>query len=298
MKATIILNPTAGHGRPAASQDSIAAALQKQGFSCEMLVTDGPGAATALARKAVSHGADLVIAAGGDGTVNEVSNGLVGTGVPMGILPIGTVNVMARELNIPLNPKKALQIIAEGHTRSIDLGSANGRFFTLMAGIGFDAEVVSTVLQPLKDIIGASAYVLKGLGKLATYDATDVALDMPDETCRTKAFLIIVANASTYTYGLKIAAHASMSDGLLDVCVFERPVDDKLGFARLVADVFVNRHLQRDEFTYFRTPSVNVRSNPEVMVQLDGEVVGSTPIEIRVVPGILPVIVPAGEPPE
>lgn len=292
MKSVLILNPVAGRWRPAGIEERIDRALRKHGISCEILRTEKAGDASALARRVAGEGCELVIAAGGDGTVNEVVNGLVGTGVTLGILPLGTVNVLARDFGISLDPKKAIRTLAGGIIKNIDLGCANGRYFTIMAGCGFDAEVVANVLQPIKDLIGGSAYVLKSLETLAKYLATDVVLEMPDETYSTKAFLIVIANVSTYSYNMKITPHASHDNGLLDICVFERPIMDRIGFMHQLADVFVNRHLYHRAVQYFRTTKVTVKSDPEIMVQLDGDSFGTTPVEISIIPRILPVIVP------
>ena len=292
MKSVLILNPVAGRWRPAGIEERIDRALRKHGISCEILRTEKAGDASSLARRAAGEGCELVIAAGGDGTVNEVANGLVGTNATLGILPLGTVNVLARDIGNPLDPKKAIKTLAGGITKNIDLGCANGRYFTIMAGCGFDAEVVANVLQPIKDLIGGSAYVLKSLETLAKYLATDVVLKMPDETYSTKAFLIVIANVSTYSYNMKITPHASHDNGLLDICVFERPIMDRIGFMHQLADVFVNRHLYHRAVQYFRTTKVTVKSDPEIMVQLDGDSFGTTPVEISIIPRILPVIVP------
>lgn len=292
MKSLLILNPHAGRPKLPGVEDRVHRAFRRHGLSCEIVLAERAGDATVLARKAAKDGYDLVVAGGGDGTVNEVANGLAGTDVPLGILPLGSVNVLARELRIPLNPSQAIRAMAQGTVKHIDLGRANERYFTLMAGFGFDAEVVANVLQPIKDWIGSSAYVLKGLATLARYRATDVTLEMPEETYSAKAFLVIVANVSTYTYNLKITPYASPDDGLLDICVFERPLTDRIGFMRQVAEVFINRHLYHKAVRYFRTTGVAIRSSPDVMVQLDGDAFGSTPVEISIVPRILPVVVP------
>lgn len=286
----IILNPNAGRKRAPGLEKRLYNALSRHGIPCEILLTRKPGDATIMARKAARQGADIVIAAGGDGTVNEVVNGLVGTKTPLGIIPLGTVNVLARELGIPLSASKAIKTIAEGTPKPIDLGIANGRYFTLMAGFGFDAEVVTNVLQPIKDWIGASAYVLKALETLAKYQATDIVLEMPEEIYSAKAFLVIVANASTYTYNLHITPMATPDDGLLDICVFERPITDRLGFMRQLVDLFINRHMYHKAVRFFRTTKVTLRSDPETFVQLDGDPFGKTPVEISIDPQVLPVI--------
>jgi YegS/Rv2252/BmrU family lipid kinase len=292
MSAALIINPTANKGKSAALTDKLCKGLESRGVECQPYVTEKPGDATAFARKAAEGGAQTVIAVGGDGTVNEVINGIAGTGVCLGMLPAGTVNVCARELGIPFNIKKAIDVIAEGRIKHIDLGMANERYFVLMAGLGFDAEVVSHVFRPVKDILGSSAYVLKGLETLARYSATEVTLEMPEETYKASAFLVIVANFSTYTYNLKIAPYASPESGFLDICVFECSVLEKLKFIQHIADVFLKRHLLNDEVKYFRTARVKITSSPKIMAQLDGDAFMTTPVEITAAPHILPVIVP------
>lgn len=292
MKVALIINPTANKGKPAILKNQLCKGFSSRGMDCDAYVTERPGDATAFARRAVDAGAETVVAVGGDGTVNEVVNGIAGTGVALGVLPAGTVNVCARELGIPFDARKAVDVIAKGNIRQIDLGMANDRYFVLMAGLGFDAEVVAHVFRPAKDILGASAYVVKGIETLARYSATSITLEMPEETYKASAFLVIVANFSTYTYNLKIAPYASPESGSLDICVFECPVMDKLSFIQQMADVFLNRHLLHDEVKYFRTSRVKITSLPEIMVQLDGDAFMTTPTEITVAPHILPVIVP------
>ena len=292
MKSLLIMNPTAGRPKPDDIVERIDRALHKHGLPCDIALTEKSGDGTALAQQAVRERCNLVIAAGGDGTVKEVVNGLVGTQTKLGILPIGTVNVLARELKIPFDTPKAIQVLAEGNTNNIDLGCANGHYFTLMAGLGFDGEVVSNVLQPLKDIIGSSAYVLSAIETLVKYDPTEVTLEMPDGTYTTEAFLVIVANSSTYAYKLKMAPYATPDDGLLDICVFERSFSDKIGFVRQVAEIFINRHVYHKAVSYWKTPKVTIKSNPNVLVQLDGDSFDSTPVDISICPRILSVIVP------
>ncbi len=292
MNAFLILNPTAGQRKPSDTREQVERALRECALECEIATTEKAGDGTDLARRAVASGCDLVIAAGGDGTVNEVAAGLIGTGVPLGILPLGTVNVLARQLRIPMKTRQAARTIAEGNVRQIDIGRANDRYFTLMAGFGFDAEVVGNVLQPLKDVIGASAYVIKTLEMLTKYEATEVTLEMPQETYTGKAYLVVVANSPTYAHKMRMAPYASTDDGLLDVIVFEQAATKRIGFLRQILEVFIRRHVYHRAVRCFKTPKVTVRSTPDVMVQLDGDSHGTTPTEVSIIPHGLPIIVP------
>lgn len=295
MKAKLIVNPTAGRRKPARLEDALVRTLAKWKLQCDLARTKHPGDGTTIARQAVSDGYELVIVAGGDGTVNEVINGLVGSEVVLGVIPVGSVNVLARDLCIPFRLSRAVEIIAHGTVRRMDLGLANGRYFSLMAGIGFDATVVANVPRSVKDLIGSPAYVLKAIEVFSKYKATKITIDMPDSIgggYETRAFLVVVANVSTYTYNLKIAPSAVPDDGLLDVCVFERPISDRIGFAHQVTQVFINRHLYHKAVRYFRTPWLAIKSEPDVCVQLDGDVFGTTPVDISIAPSALSVIVP------
>jgi len=291
-KTALIVNPAAGQGRSQAARNRLARLMEEVGLDCRINVTERPGDGLRLAREAAEGGCDLVVAVGGDGTVNEVINGLTGLGVPLGILPLGSVNVLARELRIPLNLRRAAQVLVEGTVRNIDLGMAMGRYFTLMAGFGFDAEVVSSVHPPVKDIIGPSAYVFKSLEALTYYHATDMTIEMDGRIYKTKAFTVIIGNSSMYAYPLKITPHACMDDGLLDICVFERPITDRIGFLHQLVDIFRKRHLHHPDVQYFRARHVVIRSEPEILMQLDGDLFGNTPAEVSIVPGVLPLMVP------
>jgi len=292
MGAFLILNPTAGQRKSSGTREKVDRALRECALECEIAATEKAGDGVELARQAVLGGYDLVIAAGGDGTVNEVATGLIGTGVTLGILPLGTVNVLARQLRIPMNTRQAARTIAEGKVRHIDVGCANSRYFTLMAGFGFDAEVVATVLQPLKDVIGASAYVIKTLEMLTRCQATEVTLEMPQETYTGKAYLVVVANSPTYAHKMRLAPYASTDDGLLDVIVFEQAATKRIGFLRQILEIFIRRHVYHRAVRCFKTPRVTVRSSPDIMVQLDGDPTGMTPTEVSIIPHALPIIVP------
>ncbi|HEY3298427.1 MAG TPA: diacylglycerol kinase family protein [Armatimonadota bacterium] len=294
MKTAVILNPTAGQGKPGASIEILKQSLNCCGIDCDILFTEKEGDGSILAREAANRGYDTVVAVGGDGTVNEIINGLAGTGVKLGLIPVGSVNVLAKDMGIPLDLRKAVTVLAAGNVKEIDLGVANGRYFAMMAGIGFDAEVVADVFRPVKDLIGASAYVFKGLEKLATYQATDVVIEMPEETYSGKAFLVVVGNLSSYAWSVKVTPDAVPDDGLLNICVFERPFTDRLGFIHHIADVFVQRHAYHDEIKFFSTTRALIKSNPDVMMQIDGELFGTTPADISVISRALPLIVPGG----
>src|SRR5579862_1748915 len=154
VRATLIYNPIAGHGGSLAELEAARDVLAARGWLVRLEATAGPGAATALAGDAVERGDDVVIVAGGDGTINEAIQALAGTTVALGVLPVGTVNVWAREIGLPAHPVAAAALLADGDSRTIDLGRAGERLFLLMAGAGFDGAVTGLVESRLKRAMG------------------------------------------------------------------------------------------------------------------------------------------------
>lgn len=265
--------------------------MHEHGIDCDASFTFNPGDAFRRAREAVEKGYQMVVAVGGDGTVNEIANGLAMSDVKLAMMPTGTVNVLARELNIPLELEAAAEIAASGVSRKIDLGLINGHYFTLMAGLGFDAEVVSGVLASVKAWIGAGAYILKGLETLTKYQATDLVLEMPEETIKTRGYLTVVSNSPSYAYQLKLSPEAALDDGQLDICLFEEQGTAWLGLAKQITDVFTKRHLDNQTVRCLRTSSVKITSDPDIQVQVDGDPFGKTPVEISIAPKALNVMV-------
>jgi len=297
MKSLLIVNPAAGQGRPQEALEALQAALAP--VVGGLVITQGRGDAERAAREAARNGYEAVLAAGGDGTVNEVVNGLLATGMPgealpLGLVPVGTQNVLAHELGLPVADLDAtLALLRAGRTRRIDAGLAGGRHFVLMAGFGFDAQVVREVLRPVKALLGPAAYAFATVGALATYRSTQVRLRLDGEEVRSEAFLVVVANAASYAYRqIKLAPFAALDDGWLDVCVFERARGDRVGFATQMMAVLARRHLRDPRVRYYRGKHLVLESDPPIQGQMDGDTFGETPIEIFVVPRALPIFVP------
>lgn len=298
MNSLLIVNPTAGQGRPQEVLDALRAALAP--LLGDVRVTEGPGDAERFARDAAGGGYDAVLVAGGDGTVNEVINGLMagrvsgGASLPLGLVPLGTQNVLAHELGLAGGGLLAAsEIIRLGRTRAIDVGVAGGRCFALMAGFGFDAQVIREVLRPVKKMIGPAAYVFASFGALAKCRSTAIRLSLDGEEVRAEAYLLVIANAASYAYRqIKLAPFAALDDGWLDVCVFERAPTDRVGFAGQMMAVLARRHLRDPRVRYYRAKRIGLVSDPPIQGQIDGETFGGTPLEITLLPRALPVFVP------
>ena len=298
MKALLIVNPAAGQGRTreltSAAWDVLAP------FVADTLLTEGAGDAERAARDAVTSGRfDAVLVAGGDGTLNEVVNGLMSaspsgtSALPLGIIPLGTQNVLAHELAIPRGDNAALgSLLSAGKTRTIDLGKIGDRYFSLMAGFGFDGAVVRDVLLPVKELIGPAAYGFAVLRLLTNYQSTIVRLQIDGEEVISDAFLVIVANAASYAdRQIKMTPFATVDDGWLDVCVFERAPLDRVGFVTQIMAVLARRHLRDPRVRYYRARSIGIDSTPPIQGQIDGDIYRETPVQIDIVPKALRVFV-------
>src|SRR2546426_9872085 len=204
--AIIIANPAsgaAGFPHQSHSFDETLAFLRNRGWRVDLWYTQTRGDGERLARKAVEQKADLVIAAGGDGTINEIIQGLVGSETALGVLPNGTVNVWARELGIPLDDTRARNVLVNGQTRRIDLGCVNGRYFLLMVGIGFDGEVTQAVEgKPLKRL-GVLGYTLAVLWLGPGYRGFPVIAQIDRYVVKTRALQIFVGNTQLYAGAVK-----------------------------------------------------------------------------------------------
>ena len=286
-----IFNPHSGGGGYKRDVPLIFDALRGLGYIVEELETTEHGDAKRLAREAVDAGFDLVCAVGGDGTVNETINGLAGSDIPLAIIPTGTVNVLAMELGIPLEPPDAVKLLESGTVSWIDLGLAGDRYFGLMAGVGMDAAVVASMHPTMKRALKEAAFAVQGLGTYLTHD--DPLFRVTSKERTVEGYFAVFGNSSNYGGAFGITPLADMRDGLLDVCVLK----DK-SFVSTVwywTAALINAHIKHPKVEYFRTESAlvaAVEGDKEVLVQTDGEVAGKLPMECKVVPRALRVVVP------
>jgi len=250
--------------------------------------TQGPGDAEAQAERAVEQGYGTIVAAGGDGTINEVVNGIGNSGVVLGILPLGTVNVLALELGIPFNLVSAWKVIRNGKIRHIDEAMANGHIFVQMAGVGVDAQVVARNNRQIKQVLGPLSYLLT---------ATQVAAERPPRLRVTSedhptvdGSFVLVGNGRFYGGPFPVFAHADMQDGLLDVCVFKYM--NYLHLMRYFRGMVFGSLSKFSDVTYFKSKHVLVEANREVPMEADGEVAGHSPVEFTVRRRKLRVLVP------
>ncbi|MGH2516243.1 MAG: diacylglycerol/lipid kinase family protein, partial [Ktedonobacterales bacterium] len=298
-RARIIVNPQSGAMRlPWAMRElqETARWLTRAGLPTEICPTDYPGHAAELAREAVRAGMDMVVAAGGDGTVNNVLQALAGHTTALGVLPMGTVNVWAREMGIPLSLTQAREVLLRGVRRRVDLGRAGSRYFLMMAGVGFDAEVALRVERSWLKRLG-----LKLLDYLATagilsitHQANRIWLRRDGKRQSVQALMMIIGNTRLYGGSLSFATRAVADDGWLDLVIVGG------GGLRHRAGVVVRAVLRRPargpHVRYSRFHTIRLESNAEVPVQVDGEVIGMLPMTFSIAPHALTVIVPEHAP--
>jgi YegS/Rv2252/BmrU family lipid kinase len=286
-----IANTQSGGGGYRRDLPLILEALRALGYEVEQRDTAAPGDATQLAQAAVEEGFDLVCVIGGDGTVNEAVNGLAGSHVPLAIVPTGTVNVLAMELGIPLEPPDAVRLLEKGTVSWIDLGVAGERYFALMAGIGMDAAVVASLNPTMKRALKEAAFAVQGISTYFTHE--EPLIRVTSEEITVDGYFAVFGNSSNYGGAFGITPLADMRDGLLDVCVLR----DKsfLSTVWYWTAALINAHISHPKVEYFRTEAAHiaaVEEGKEVLVQTDGEVAGALPIDCRVVPRALRVVVP------
>lgn len=303
MKSLIIYNPLAGPRDIRKELKRVRRELANRGWSVEIETTRQAGEATLLAREAAQAKLGAVWAAGGDGTVNEVVNGLVGTETALGVLPVGTGNVWARQLHLPVYTltrpfrlREAAIAQAEGRIRSVDVGRLNDRYFLLWVGIGFDAQITSDMEPRPKPVkrLGALPYIIAGLTLAREFSGVRTHLVLDGRALRSRALLVVVSNVQMYSI-FHLTPQARMDDGLLDVFVF-KGLGGFLYMLRMAGQLFVGRHLQNPGVIQRTARQVTIWTETPMAVQTDGEPLGSTPVSIRVVPRSLRVMVPLQAP--
>jgi YegS/Rv2252/BmrU family lipid kinase len=287
----VIRNPASRGRLDAATLAQALDVLRRGGWDVSLAETAHEGQATGIARDAAARGIDVVVANGGDGTVNEVINGIAGTETALAVLPGGTANVWAREIGVTKKPVEAMRAALDGERRRVDLGIANGRYFLLMASVGFDATIVPRVNPAWKRRIGAASYIVLGVRAIfsSTHWHAEVRID--GVTSHTDVYWLLAGNTRSYGGITDIMFRAVADDGMFDIGIMHRG-----GLRRLVADgirVLRKKHEDSANIDYVRARVVEVLT-PGIAVQADGEAWGETPVRFEVAPLALHVIVPRG----
>jgi len=269
--------------------------LKKRGVRVEPIATHGPGTASELARQSIEHGADLILAAGGDGTINEVVNGMVHSNIPLGILPAGTANVLANELGIAATMDGAAATLGDCVQERVALGllttakAGMSRYFLLMAGAGLDAEIVFHIDPRVKNALGKGAYWIGGFRKLGS---RLTELTVQAEGHQYQASFALASRVRNYGGDLEIAPTVSLLDDEFELVLFEGA--SSFTFLKYMLGVVVGWHPRMRGVTILRTRKISFDApdDSKIHLQIDGEYIGLAPATAEIVPNALTLLVP------
>lgn len=289
-----IVNPTAGKGRALQMVDKIHARFKGCADTYEIKVTEAPGHGQALAQEAAREKKDIrVYSVGGDGTLNEVVNGLVGTDVELGIIPCGSGNDTVRSLYAETDPVRLIELLPSSPSKTVDLGKINDRYFLNIASIGFDAEVVmkSRLFRRFPLVSGSMAYVLAVLAALINLKKYRLRITYKDQPTKNKDVLLaIFANGSYYGGGMKSAPRAKMDDGLLDF--YEVEAVPRRTIFRFFPLFKKGEHESMEVVTLIRGTHVVIESDEAFPMNMDGEINLESRVVVDILPEFFKVIIP------
>lgn len=284
-----IINPISGVGSKRKIPKMIEQICEKDGCMLDVSFTEYAGHASELTRKAIDEGADCIIAVGGDGTVNEIARAMIHSDVVLGIVPKGSGNGLARELHIPMDVRRALELIMKRHISTIDCCKANDRVFFCTCGVGFDAAVSQKFAGEKHR--GSLTYIKNTIEEYLSYEPEVYELSVDDRTIKEKAFLVACANASQYGNNAFIAPHANIQDGQMDLTILSpfTPLD----VAPLAIQLFTKQIDRNSKIKTMKAHRVTIIRQHAGVMHLDGEpVMAESRIDISVIPHSLRVITP------
>lgn len=291
-RLTLIINPRSGTLSKKGIDGWLPRRIERLGYEVDVRHTSGPGDATRIAADCASRGDYCVLVCGGDGTVNEVATGLIGTSTPMGILPAGSGNGLARHLGIPVDISLAVRVLAHDNIQLCDYGTVNGRPFFCTYGLGFDAAVSRRFAK--KSRRGLNSYVQSAFDEFINYQSARYEITVGDVMVTDRAFLVAVCNSSQYGNNAFIAPGASISDGLLDVIVVHD--GNFLEKAWMGVEMLTGSIGNHGKVRVIRTPSLKISCKEATDAHLDGEPAEfSGEVEIQCIPGKLKIFVPRHE---
>ncbi len=310
-RTLLVYNPTAGPWDMTRALKRLAAYMQKSAWSVELVETQQPGDATKYAKEAGQAGLDMILVAGGDGTINEAANGVAGTSTAIGLVPVGTGNILAHQLRMPIlslvAPLKVMemgQALLNSRIQRVDVGvvsRANGapdRYFVCWAGVGLDAEIAAQ-MEPRPRYakrLKLLPYLIAAFSVASEFKGVRAQIFIEDHHINTRALLALASNIQLYASIFNIAPQARMDDGLLDIFIFKG-----LGFQyalRHLLFIFSGRYLRDPRVVHALARQVQMETSPEVAVHLDGEPFGDTPALIHLETGLLRLVVPPQAPHE
>ena len=303
LKTLLIYNPTAGPWKMTRALKRLAASLNHGRWSVEMVETNQPGDAMTYAQQAARSHHDVVLVAGGDGTINEVVNGVHNSSTILGIVPMGTGNILAHQLRMPMlsltTPyafKETVTALQQSRVQRVDAGVLGERYFICWAGIGLDAEVTAQ-MEPRSRYakhLHALPYIIAAFTVASEFKGMRTEIDIEGSRIRSRTLMVLASNIQLYASFFSVARHAQMDDGLLDIFVFKGL---GLGYAlEHVVKLYQGRHFSDPRIIHALAPAMHVETSPETAVHLDGDPYGHTPANISLAPGAVRLLVPPQAP--
>jgi YegS/Rv2252/BmrU family lipid kinase len=289
-RAVFIYNPTARRmlNGQAEKLRQLLKSLNSYGIRVEAMPTVRPIDASLLAQQAVASGCDLVIACGGDGTINEVITGMAKSQVPLMIIPGGTANVLAKEIGLRGNLIRSTELIKTGIIRRISLGKTDHRYFVLMAGIGVDARIISVLNHKLKRKLGEGSFWIAGFKQLFQYHFPSFELRIDGRA--EHATFAVISKAKNYGGPFRITSQADLFSDKFDVCLFQSR--DRWRYLHYLWNVSVGKHACLPDVKYLKAETVEALGDSHIGVQADGELIGTLPQKFTVETDALSLIVP------
>lgn len=289
-KVLFIVNKHAGTGFRPQLEGRIIDTTTRYGAECTIEFTQARGHATALAQQAATNGFDFVVAVGGDGTINEVAQGVMQNKIPMGIIPRGSGNGLARHLGIPLTIPDGLETLFNSTVLNMDTFTVNGKLSLNVSGIGFDGRIANLFAEKTKR--GLSGYVSLTLKEYFAFEPFDVEIHIHDKVLNRSSFIIAIANSSQYGNNARIAPQASVCDEKLQLTILKKIPAYRFDF---MYNFFSGELKQSQLCEMLETDTVKIKSFRPVPYHVDGEPCGQhDEFNIQVLPAALPVLIPKG----
>jgi len=288
MSLFFIVNPVAGKGSSLNAIPLIKRYCDKLNINYAIEKTRYAGHATKLSRKAIKLGFDTVVAVGGDGTLLEVANGLVGSSTALGVIPTGTGNDFARSIGVPPSIEESLDFLLKNGSRPVDVGKAGDIYFINVASIGFDAEIVKDVKKIQRFIPGKLSYYISVFLKFFSYKFKDVQIELDGKKINSKILLIAIANGCYYGGGMNVNPNGLLEDGYFDVIVISSLPRYKIPL--LLAKFVKGDYLHFPYVKTYKARRIKIYCNENLAINTDGDITTQTPVEFSILPLSLKVI--------
>jgi|FLOH01.1.fsa_nt_gi diacylglycerol kinase (ATP) len=284
MNIKLIFNPEAGNKK--IDLNNIIKFFENKKHTIKLFITQKKGDARKFVSKKDSY--DTIVIIGGDGTLNEVINGLQNYHVKIGLIPSGTENVLSKELKIPLNVQKACEIIHKGKTITADIGSSNETKFLFVVGVGFDAHAIRNVNTRLKKIFGKHSYKIAAIKTLFQHKAEELTITINKK--KTKAYFAIITNIKKYAGNILVAPNAEFNDGQFELCLFKNK--DIWSTIKYLTSISSGKLSNNKDMEIYQITTATIESKIPVLYHTDAEIGGTTPLKIKILRQKLNIIVP------